>query len=86
MEIKSAELTEKNVESASVATAYAKNDFPVPGGPYNSIPLNGLRLPVNSCGNNVGIMTVYIFRFGDCFELFTEGRVHLEKKIKEKCG
>ena len=32
-EIKSLELTEKNVEFASVATAFAKYDFPVPGGP-----------------------------------------------------
>ncbi len=30
----------KNVESASVATALAKNDLPVPGGPYNRIPVN----------------------------------------------
>jgi hypothetical protein len=32
-EIKSLELTEKNVEFASVATAFAKYDLPVPGGP-----------------------------------------------------
>jgi hypothetical protein len=32
-EIKSLELTEKKVEFASVATAFAKYDFPVPGGP-----------------------------------------------------
>jgi hypothetical protein len=31
--IKSLELTEKKVEFASVATAFARNDFPVPGGP-----------------------------------------------------
>ena len=28
----------KKVESASVATAFAKKDFPVPGGPYSKIP------------------------------------------------
>jgi hypothetical protein len=32
LDTKSAEDTEKNVEFASVATAFAKNDFPVPGG------------------------------------------------------
>jgi hypothetical protein len=48
LEIKSALLTEKKVESASVATAFAKYDFPVPGGPYNRMPLKGLRLPVNN--------------------------------------
>ena len=32
-EIKSDELTEKKVESAYVAQAFAKNVFPVPGGP-----------------------------------------------------
>jgi hypothetical protein len=31
--IRSLELTEKKVELASVATAFARNDFPVPGGP-----------------------------------------------------
>ena len=44
---KSADETEKKVESASVATAFAKYDFPVPGGPKRRIPLHGLRFPVN---------------------------------------
>lgn len=35
----------KNVESASVATAFAKYDFPVPGGPYNKNALHGFLLP-----------------------------------------
>lgn len=35
----------KNVESASVATALAKYDFPVPGGPYNRKALHGRLLP-----------------------------------------
>lgn len=35
---RSEELIAKNVESASVATAFARNDFPVPGGPYSRIP------------------------------------------------
>merc|ERR1712051_1182519 len=30
--------TDMNVASASVATAVARYDFPVPGGPYNKIP------------------------------------------------
>lgn len=40
--------TEKNVELfASVATALAKYDFPVPGGPNNKIPRQGFRFPKN---------------------------------------
>ena len=35
----------KNVESASVATALARYDFPVPGGPYNRKALHGRLLP-----------------------------------------
>lgn len=59
------------MELASVATAFAKYDLPVPGGyrherkirtrlkntPYNKIPLQGVRLPVNRCGNFIGKMT-----------------------------
>ena len=38
--------TEKKVELlASVATALAKYDLPVPGGPKSRIPRHGLRLP-----------------------------------------
>jgi len=39
---------EKKVELASVATALARYDFPVPGGPYKRIPFHGLRFPVKS--------------------------------------
>ena len=42
LETKSLELIAKKVESASVATAFAKNDLPVPGGPYNKIPNIGI--------------------------------------------
>lgn len=35
----------KKVESASVATALAKYDFPVPGGPYRRNALHGLLFP-----------------------------------------
>lgn len=35
----------KNVESASVATALAKYDFPVPGGPYKRKALHGRLFP-----------------------------------------
>ena len=38
---KSDELMEKKVPSHSVAQAFAKNDLPVPGGPYSRIPLHG---------------------------------------------
>lgn len=39
---------EKKVPSASVAQALAKYDLPVPGGPYNRIPLQGFLSPVKS--------------------------------------
>lgn len=42
---------------ASVATALAKYDLPVPGGPNNKIPFHGIRLPVNKCGNLIGNIT-----------------------------
>lgn len=53
-DIKSEELTEKNVALAYVAHALAKNVFPVPGGPYNNIPFHGYRRPTNISGNLVG--------------------------------
>mmetsp|Transcript_24543 Transcript_24543/g.50702 ORF Transcript_24543/g.50702 Transcript_24543/m.50702 type:complete len:214 (+) Transcript_24543:1013-1654(+) len=47
----------KNLASASVATALARYDLPVPGGPYRRIPFQGLRFPTKSCGNFRGRMT-----------------------------
>mmetsp|Transcript_12141 Transcript_12141/g.21592 ORF Transcript_12141/g.21592 Transcript_12141/m.21592 type:complete len:261 (-) Transcript_12141:158-940(-) len=47
----------KNLASASVATAFARYDLPVPGGPYRRIPFHGLRLPTNNCGNFRGRIT-----------------------------
>lgn len=48
-DMRSEEETEKKVELlASVATALAKYDFPVPGGPNNRMPLHGVRLPENT--------------------------------------
>jgi len=45
-ETRSDEEIDKNVElSASVATALARYDLPVPGGPYKRIPLHGFLLP-----------------------------------------
>lgn len=61
---RSLELTLKNVPFASVATAFARYDFPVPGGPYSRIPLHGVRFPVNKCGNLIGRMTA---SFNDSF-------------------
>merc|ERR1719357_1492358 len=50
--------TEKKVELlASVATALARKDLPVPGGPKSKIPRHGFRLPVNKWGNFMGRMT-----------------------------
>mmetsp|Transcript_14438 Transcript_14438/g.31822 ORF Transcript_14438/g.31822 Transcript_14438/m.31822 type:complete len:207 (+) Transcript_14438:896-1516(+) len=57
LDTKSELLIAKKVLSASVATALARKDLPVPGGPYSRIPFQGLRLPVNSCGKRVGRMT-----------------------------
>ena len=45
LETRSEEDTLKKVDSASVATAFAKYDFPVPGGPYSRMPLQGFLLP-----------------------------------------
>mmetsp|Transcript_47027 Transcript_47027/g.124591 ORF Transcript_47027/g.124591 Transcript_47027/m.124591 type:complete len:342 (-) Transcript_47027:41-1066(-) len=53
---KSEEEMEKNVESASVAQALAKKDFPVPGGPYSRMPFHGFLFPSKSCGNLIGRM------------------------------
>lgn len=45
-DIKSDDDTEKNVELfASVATAFAIYDLPVPGGPNSKIPRHGFLLP-----------------------------------------
>jgi hypothetical protein len=43
LHIRSAEETLKNVPlSIAVAQAFAKYVFPVPGGPYKSIPFHGI--------------------------------------------
>ena len=47
LEIKSDDETEKNVPSASVAQAFARKVFPVPGGPNIRIPFHGVRAPSN---------------------------------------
>lgn len=54
---KSADETEKKVPSHSVAQALARKDLPVPGGPYNKIPLQGWRVSSKSCGKRMGKMT-----------------------------
>jgi hypothetical protein len=56
-EIRSDEETEKNVPSASVAHAFAKYVFPVPGGPYNNMPFHGFLAPLNISGNFMGKIT-----------------------------
>ena len=61
--IKSDEETEKNVPSASVAHAFAKNVLPVPGGPYNKIPFHGFLLPVKISGNLIGRTTASFKEF-----------------------
>ena len=48
LDIRSELLTEKNVELlASVATAFAMYDLPVPGGPNSKMPFHGFRVPKN---------------------------------------
>ena len=54
--MRSDELTEKNTASACVAQAFAKKVFPVPGGPYKSIPFQGCLNPTKISGNFVGKM------------------------------
>jgi hypothetical protein len=46
-----------------VAQAFAKNVFPVPGGPYKRIPFQGFLLPVNIYGNFIGKITAYFNEF-----------------------
>ena len=53
LDIRSEDETEKNVELfASVATAFARYDFPVPGGPNKRIPRQGVRFPKNISADN----------------------------------
>lgn len=48
LETRSDEEMEKKVELfASVATALARYDFPVPGGPKSKIPLHGVLFPIS---------------------------------------
>merc|ERR1719357_330712 len=50
--------TEKKVELfASVATALARYDLPVPGGPNKRMPRHGFLFPVKRCGNLIGRIT-----------------------------
>lgn len=40
-----------------MATAFARNDLPVPGGPYSKMPRQGCLLPVKRWGNLIGRIT-----------------------------
>ena len=40
-----------------MAHALARNDFPVPGGPYNNIPDQDFLYSSKKCGNLVGKIT-----------------------------
>lgn len=42
-----------------VAQALARNVFPVPGGPYNNIPFQGVLCPINTSGCFIGKITAY---------------------------
>mmetsp|Transcript_5136 Transcript_5136/g.8736 ORF Transcript_5136/g.8736 Transcript_5136/m.8736 type:complete len:222 (-) Transcript_5136:217-882(-) len=54
---RSEEEMEKKVLLHSVAQALAKKLFPVPGGPYNKIPVQGFLAPWNNWGNITGMIT-----------------------------
>ena len=63
LDMRSEEETEKKVELlASVATALAKYDFPVPGGPNSKMPLHGVRLPETDIqrSNRTSLLTNYV--------------------------
>ena len=57
LETISEEEIEKNVALISVAHAFAKTVFPVPGGPYNKIPFQGFNNPLNIWGYYIGSVT-----------------------------
>ena len=69
LETRSEEDTLKKVDSASVATALARYDFPVPGGPYKRMPLQGFLFPaVSTWYDQHGESTcgVSMHKLGDC--------------------
>lgn len=47
----------KKTASDSVAQALAKKVFPVPGGPYRRMPLQGYLIPTKTEGNFIGTIT-----------------------------
>lgn len=66
-DIKSEEETLKKVPPCiSVAQALAKKVFPVPGGPYNKIPFQGVLSPTKTYGNLIGNITAYCNTFLAC--------------------
>jgi hypothetical protein len=52
LETKVLALILKKVDLHSVATALARRVFPLPGGPYNKIPLVGALMPVKISGRS----------------------------------
>lgn len=51
LEVKSLTLTQKQVASETLATAWVNIVLPTPGGPYNKIDYHGRTLePLNSSG------------------------------------
>jgi hypothetical protein len=65
--IRSLELIEKKVLFTSEAHAFAKKVLPVPGGPYNKMPFQGLRLPRKICGCRIGKIKV---SYRNCFACY----------------
>ena len=59
LEVISAELRAIKFKFTSPAHALANRVFPVPGGPYISIPFHGLREPTNISGCYKGNKTAY---------------------------
>ena len=62
--MRSEEEIEKKVASHSLAHAFARKVFPVPGGPYSRIPFHGSLTPLKKSGNFIGSITA---SFNACF-------------------
>lgn len=63
-DIKSDDDTLKNVPPCIyVAQAFARNVFPVPGGPKSKIPFHGVRSPTKTSGNLIGNIIAYCNTF-----------------------
>jgi hypothetical protein len=65
------------VESASVATALAKYDLPVPGGPYNKNALQGRLLPEIDHANHIKHLKQIAFNKLTHLKIYLQAIYHL---------